>query len=201
MAFGLKPVKMRGAQYNNGGMETFPVANAYGTALFRGDPVKLSAGYLQIAGNGDKVLGVFWGASYVDANGVPQAARHLPASTAANGAPYDQVDGLGLEVNVAKVITQRDVLMEIQADNSVSVGLVGRNFRVSIGTGNTTTGLSGANLKVSSATTSGGDAASASSQTMVRLVGVADRPGNSIGASNPILLVRWNYHMDDYTNV
>lgn len=199
MAFGLRPDKVKGNGCNSKGMSTYPIANGYGTALFRGDPVKVSAGYLQVADNGDKVAGVFWGASYINSEGQPVVKMHIPASTSIATAPIDAVRGGANPV--AYVIDDPRMEMEIQADSSVSAGHFGQNFRVSLGTGNTVTGLSGGVLKVASATTSGGDATSASAQTMVRLVGIKEEPNNAIGNATPVCRVIWNYHADGLTNV
>lgn len=201
MAFGLRPSKKVGSGCNSKGVEKQPVANSYGSAIYRGDPVKLSAGTIVLAGNGDKVLGVMLGANYTDTAGNPVAGSYLPASTAvATGdVPYDSWNGASQPT--VKVLTDPTATYWIEADSSITAGQLGLNARVSgIGTGTTHSGDSSAILKVVSITASGGDATSADAQTMVRIIGVAEIPGNSIGAASPILEVKFNYHEHYLTN-
>jgi hypothetical protein len=197
MAFGLRPTKKRGENYNSKGFSTYPVKNGYATALFRGDPVKVSAGYLERATNGDKVVGVFWGASYLrQGDSQPIIGTHLPAGTSLVDTPIDAFAG-GKNA-VAYVMDDAREVMEIQADSSVSAGHFNKNFQVSIGTGSTFAGLSGANLKVASALTSAGT--TTTNFTMVRLVGLKDMPGNTIDSANPVVEVIWVKHQDFNTD-
>lgn len=196
--FGLRPIKTVGGRPYSGGRNAYPVSNGYATDLYCGDPVKLSAGYVVLAGNGDKVKGVFLGASYIDALGAPILSERLPASTSIAAPPIDAFNGNSNPV--AYVADDPGLVMVIRADSSVSVGHLGLNFRVSAGTGNNFTKRSGANLKVASAITSGVDATSADKQTMVRLLGVYATPGNSIGSANPLVEVQWVAHADMFTN-
>jgi hypothetical protein len=199
--FGLRPVRTKsGRKYTGGGMSRYPVANGYATALFKGDPVKVSGGTIVLAGNGDKPIGVFQGASYIDANGSNVISEMLPASTSvsAGAKVIDAVNGR--TVPVAYVADDPALVMVIRADSSLSVADFGKNARVSAGSGNTATKLSGHNVVVASFTTSGVDATSADKQTMVRVIGLYDTPGNSVGAANPLLEVIWISHADNFTN-
>lgn len=196
--FGLRPVKRMGNRGNSVGIQTYLVSNGYATNLFRGDPVKLSAGNVVLAGNGDKVLGVFMGASYIDTDGRPQHNAIFPSGTSVATAPIDAIAGIAQPV--AYVADDPDLVMVVRADSSVSVGQIGLNFRLSAGSGSTTQKLSGHNLKVTTATTSGADATSADKQTMVRLIGVYNTPGNSIGSANPLVEVIWVAHHSKFTN-
>lgn len=197
--FGLRPVKKTGGKWT-GARNAYLVSNGYSTDLFMGDPVKLSAGYVVIAANGDKVLGVFLGASYVDSNGTQQLGERFIAGTSvsAGGLPIDNIAGIANPV--AYVMDDPDVTMVIRADSSVSIGHFGLNFQVSIGAGNAATKRSGANLKISTATASGQDATSADKRTMVRAMGIYQTPGNSIGATNPLIEVIWISHANRFTN-
>lgn len=198
--FGLRPVKKIGGAKWTGGRNAYLVSNGYATDMYMGDPVKLSAGYVVVAGNGDKVLGVFLGASYVDSNGACQLSERFVAgsSVSAGGLPIDNIAGIANPV--AYVCDDPNVVMVIRADSSVSVGHFGLNFMVSVGTGNNATKRSGANLKVGSASTSGVDATSADKKTMVRAMGIYNTPGNSIGAANPLIEVIWIAHANLQTN-
>lgn len=199
--FGLRPVRTKsGRKYTGGGLDVYNVANNYGTAMFRGDPVKVSNGTLVIAVNGDKVQGVFMGASYIDVNGSNVMSEMLPASTSVS-AGSQVIDAIAGGTNpVAYVASDPQLVMVVRADSSVPASAMGQNFRLSAGTGNTATKQSGYNLITASKTVSGVDAASADKQTMVRLIGVYDVPGNSIGAANPLLEVIWISHADNFTN-
>lgn len=198
--FGLRPVKKIGGARWTGGRNAYLVSNGYASDLFMGDPVKLSAGNVVLAVNGDKVLGVFLGASYVDSNGTQQLSERFisGSSVSAGGLPIDNIAGIAQPI--AYVADDPGLVMVIRADNSVSVGHFGKNFQVSVGTGNTATKRSGANLKVGSATASGVDAASSDARTMVRLMGIYNTPGNSIGATNPLCEVIWIAHANNFTN-
>lgn len=78
---GLNPAKLRGNGPNNKGIQEYPVASGYATALYTGDAVKLNAGHIEKAATGDVTVGVLQGVEYTDQHGVRQYAAYLPAST------------------------------------------------------------------------------------------------------------------------
>jgi hypothetical protein len=67
-AFGAKPVR-----HLTGGViraNEYKIVKEYGANVFTGDFVKLAAtGYVQVAGAGDRLLGVFGGCSYTASDG------------------------------------------------------------------------------------------------------------------------------------
>lgn len=82
---GLSANKLRGNTPQNHGLETYPIASGYATSLYAGDVVKLNAtGTLELAANGDTVLGVFNGCIYTGTDGVPVFSGKWPASTTSN---------------------------------------------------------------------------------------------------------------------
>jgi hypothetical protein len=107
----------------------------------------------------------------------------------------------GLSQPVAYVLDDANATFFIEADSSLSAGEIGLNFRVSAGAGSTITKQSGHNLVTASATTSGHDATSADAQTMVRLLGIKEEPGNALGNANPLVEVQWIAHQSNFSNV
>lgn len=138
---GLTPSRILSGSPDNGALQQFPVKNSYATALFHGDPVKLSAGYLQIADALSNTIGVFQGYSYIDQN-TKQFTQlsYFPASTSSY-APIQAgiADGMGLVV-----VAGANTTFTMLADASVTIAMIGNKYRVSIGTGNTLTGQSAA---------------------------------------------------------
>lgn len=195
----LRPNRMVGGGCNSKGINTYPVANGYASAIGWGDPVKLSAGYVQLATHGEPVLGVAMGVNTVE-NDQPVARKDFVAATSLSSKPYDSFGGL--TVPTIKVLDDPQATFTITADATVTAGHVGLNFRLaSIGTVVAHSGESDCKLDVSTATTSGGDATSADAQTMVRLIRVVETPGNELGDATPVVEVKFIYHEDKVTNV
>ena len=127
---GLTPVRKNGSGYNNGGGNWYPIANGYGSAIGEGDPVKLSAGVIQLAENTTATLGVAKEFAYVDSEGKLQFKRTLAASTSSQGGK--EVFG-GYSQPMAFVHddpNQTYVIRTVDAA-SVSAGLLGKSFKVS----------------------------------------------------------------------
>lgn len=127
------------------------VATAYGTALYKGDPVKrVSDGSVaQAAAGSDLIFGVVDGVKYKNAAGVLVDADYLPASTS-----YTP-DSLRSIVYV--IPATPFTIFEIDADDGTSITTVA-NARalpwencdhVFTTAGNNTTGLSGVQLDIS----------------------------------------------------
>ena len=172
---GMTPSRKTSGAPENGALVQIPVKNSYATALFHGDPVKLSAGYLQIADATSKIVGVFQGYQYIDPT-TKQLTQlsYFPASTSSAGPINGSNDGLGLitmDVNGSQVFI-------MQADATVSIGMIGNKYRVSIGTGSTLTGQSAAVLAPALTV-------SATKGDQVRLVGIYALPDNLYGGTTP----------------
>jgi hypothetical protein len=147
-AYGLIPVyhptgQNRANRYNilnNAG-------TGYGTAIYKGDLVKLAAdGTVNIGDGTSNALGVFAGCEYIDATGKPTTSAYWPASTAllsgtaavayvyddpqtvykvgvtANASGYVQ-SAIGDQVDIANVGT--GVVSTGQSSSSVAVAAVG----------------------------------------------------------------------------
>lgn len=180
---GFTPARKIGSNYNSGGLTQYTVANNYATAIFKGDPVELSAGTVGVA-DAQNAIGVARGFAYVDATGKPVFSDYLPAGTSSAGPLFGETSPVVLVEDDPKST------FIIPSDATVSAGDVGLNFNVSIGTGNTQTGISNARLHVSSRS-------AASTDRLVKVVGLYKVPGNSYGAaSNTLLEVRFLNHQN-----
>jgi hypothetical protein len=64
----------------------YRIADDYATAIFSGDLVKLVAGgTIEVAGEGDSVIGVFAGCSFAKDNGEITFSKHWPAAQSVSG--------------------------------------------------------------------------------------------------------------------
>jgi hypothetical protein len=132
------------------------VATTYATGIFRGDPVKrVSDGSVAVAAAGDSVFGVAVGARYRNADGLYVERDYLPASIAYTPDAMRSI--------VMVIPATPFTIFEVDADDGTSITTVA-NARLLVWencdhiltiAGNTSTGLSGAQLDISThATTS-----------------------------------------------
>ena len=147
-SFGLKPVRMMGGSPYTGGQSRYRIANNYGTNIFQGDLVmQVTGGGVEIHADGGTVpiVGVFNGCTYTDpTTNEPIFSNFYPASTAAADI-------------IAFIIDDSNVVFEIQADATFPVAdLLGNFDVVYTNAGSTVTGISGAELEVSTGATTAG---------------------------------------------
>ena len=147
-SFGLKPVRMMGGSPYSGGQSRYRIANNYGTNIFQGDLVmQVTGGGVEIHADGGTVpiVGVFNGCTYTDpTTNEPIFSNFYPASTAAADI-------------IAFIIDDSNVVFEIQADATFPVAdLLGNFDVVYTNAGSTVTGISGAELEVSTGATTAG---------------------------------------------
>ena len=147
-SFGLKPVRMMGGSPYSGGQSRYRIANNYGTNIFQGDLVmQVTGGGVEIHADGGTVpiVGVFNGCTYTDpTTNEPVFSNFYPASTAAADI-------------IAFIIDDSNVVFEIQADDTFPVADLLGNFDIVYTTaGSTVTGISGAELDVSTGATTAG---------------------------------------------
>jgi hypothetical protein len=147
-SFGLKPVRMMGGSPYTGGQSRYRIANNYGTNIFQGDLVmQVTGGGVEIHADGGTVpiVGVFNGCTYTDpTTNEPVFSNYYPASTAAADI-------------IAFIIDDSNVVFEIQADATFPVAdLLGNFDVVYTNAGSTVTGISGAELEVSTGATTAG---------------------------------------------
>lgn len=183
---GLKPVKhITGAPYN-GQATMYLLPSSDGTATFIGDLVKL-AGSAGAAGT------VVYG---MDVEGMATIAQSAAGDThvgvvvgfLANQDNLSQRYRTASTNRIALVADDPSLVFEIQevsGGTALTAAAVGLNANVVVGSGNTTTGLSGMELDNSTeATTADLD---------VQILGLAKYPDNNIG-ENAKWLVRINDH-------
>lgn len=163
---------------------SYGIASGYGTSLFIGDPVQMTGaansdnGLPQIAiaeaGNVDNI-GVFMGCRYVGSDGRPKWSRYWPASTAAT-------------FTEAFVIDDPDAIFEVQTITGTAFddAAIGQLADWSLATaGSATTGLSGAELDISSTATTG---------KSLRILRRVNRP-DVYEAAHAKVLVTWAEHV------
>ena len=144
-SFGLKPVKMMGGSPYSGGQSRYRIAANYGTNIFQGDLVaQVTGGGIELHADGVTVpiVGVFNGCMFTDPTTSEQVfSNHYPASTNASDI-------------IAFVHDDPNTVFEIQADDTFPVADLFGNFDiVYTNSGSTTTGISGAELDVTTGAT------------------------------------------------
>jgi len=129
MAYGLKPVKhAKGGivRTNNfSGVNGYRIAATAPSAFFEGDLVTFSSGNIVTdmgAASPGAVVGVFWGAEYVDnASGEVKFVRSIPASTVAK------------DKYKVYVYDDPDIIFQIEADQAataIAAADVGKNVQI-----------------------------------------------------------------------
>ena len=152
VAFGLKPVGMHGSSPATQGTSQYFIASD-ASAIFQGSPVKaeLTGGTIQIAsatGNGDQLVGVFAGCEFVDATtGKLRFSNTWPGSGSAN-TNFD-IKGFVYDNPAQRFIIASDGTNTDRATAKVDIF---KTAAMSSGaSGNTTTGISSAQLDISTA--------------------------------------------------
>lgn len=162
---GMRPVSTLSGGPWQGHVRAYPVDSSNGTAIFRGDPIKLEDdGNVAPATAGDLLLGVCVGVKVDRATAATEHPGYLPASTA----------------GTVLVCVGPDVIYEIQEDSvggAMVATNVGSNGDIAVTAGSTTTGNS--KVELDSSDVIAKDASAASAQLLV--LGLVDRPDNAIG--------------------
>jgi hypothetical protein len=179
-SFGLKPVRMMGGSPYSGGQSRYRIAANYGTNIFQGDLVmQVTGGGIEIHADGGTVpiVGVFNGCMFTDPTTSEQVfSNHYPASTNASDI-------------IAFVHDDPDTVFEIQADDTFPVADLFGNFDiVYTNSGSTTTGISGAELDVTTGATS--------TNLPLKAIDISQDPENSdVGSANTNVLVVIQNHI------
>lgn len=161
-----------------------------GTATFVGDAVKtadldaarIDGGpyalpVIQAAAT-DPIFGIVMGFNQVIPTGMDLGRRHRPASTA-----------MYCFVKPAHPLD----IYRIQADDvgeTLTVASIGTNADIVVGSGSTTTGMSGMELDSNTAAATAG--------LQLNIVGFVDKPSNEVGSANQDVLVRINQSQTFY---
>ena len=175
---GAEPVDTLSARGSfTGKVRHIKIANAYGTAIFYGDFVKLvAAGTVEKAAVTTSVVagtvGIFVGCAYTDPSTNQMTFnQQFPASTAA-----DDI--------VAYVATDPFILMQMQSDEALTQDDLGKNFAVVQTAGSTAIGTSKNAVDGSTAATT--------NTLPLKLVDFVDGPDSAIGDSFTDVLVMFN---------
>ena len=138
--FGARPVKTLAGGVISPNTIAYTIASGLAENIYSGDFVDQAGSAtvdgqtikLATAGDTNKILGVFAGVSYKDANGVPQFKQYWATGTVATDIK-------------AYVYDNPNILFEIQSDaTGVAYADVGLNVNMEVGTGSAATGQSGA---------------------------------------------------------
>ena len=179
-SFGLKPVRMMGGSPYSGGQSRYRIAANYGTSIFQGDLVmQVTGGGIEIHADGGTVpiVGVFNGCMYTDPTTSEQVfSNYYPASTNASDI-------------IAFVHDDPNTVFEIQADDTFPVADLFGNFDiVYTNSGSTTTGISGAELDVTTGATT--------TNLPLKAIDISQDPENSdVGSANTNVLVVIQNHI------
>ena len=172
--FGLRPA------YNPSGTTrpaAYTIATGYASNILQNQPVKLGAdGTVQADAIGDGFVGSFQGVEFTDSDGRRRVSNKWTASTA------------GSEI-VAYITVDPSIVYEIQGDDSVAVSDIGSQADfTTIGSGSTTTGLSGMMLDVATLTNVG--------NASLRILDIAPGPDNAAGDAYTVVQVQIAEHQN-----
>ena len=179
-SFGLKPVRMMGGSPYSGGQSRYRIAANYGTNIFQGDLVaQVTGGGIELHADGGTVpiVGVFNGCMFTAPTTSEQVfSNHYPASTNASDI-------------IAFVHDDPNTVFEIQADDTFPVADLFGNFDiVYTNSGSTTTGISGAELDVTTGATT--------TTLPLKAIDISQDPENSdVGSANTNVLVVIQNHI------
>jgi hypothetical protein len=179
-SFGLKPVRMMGGSPYSGGQSRYRIAANYGTSIFQGDLVmQVTGGSVEIHADGGTVpiVGVFNGCMYTDPTTSEQVfSNYYPASTNASDL-------------IAFVHDDPNTVFEIQADDTFPVADLFGNFDiVYTNSGSTYTGISGAELDVTTGATA--------TNLPLKAIDISQDPDNSdVATANTNVLVVIQNHI------
>ena len=148
--YGLVPINSVDGKPYAGATRQLPIASTYNTAIFNGDIVTVvDGGTIEKSGVTDNstgsaanyTYGVLVGVQYVNSQGQTVQAQYYPGNAAASSAIAYVVDDPMAAFKVAVVFANSVV-------TTVNQSVVGINMAIDQGTGNTTTGNSGAGVLV-----------------------------------------------------
>ena len=138
---GFHPSRVRGSGANSTGSSRYRIAQGTNLAMYSGDLLKLSGGYVTpITTTTDYAVGVLQGVYYVDkVSKKPIWSRYINSSVSSDDSN-----------TFAIVKDDMQASFVIQADASLTIGDLNLNFDVTLGTGSTVTGQSGFVIKATS---------------------------------------------------
>ena len=179
-SFGLRPVRMMGGSPYSGGQSRYRIAANYGTAIHQGDMVmQVTGGTVEIHADGGTVpiVGVFNGCQFTDPTTGEQVFKnHYPASTNASDI-------------IAFIIDDPNVVFEVQANAAFPIADLFGNFDIIYtNSSSTLSGVSGAELEVSTGATTAG--------LPLKAIDISQDPDNSdVSTANTNVLVVIQNHI------
>jgi len=185
--YGLEPVNSLDGKPYAGAIRQIPVAAGFGTAIFNGDTVLISDGYLikSTTTNSGGIVGVCVGGQYVNSNGQTVQGQYIPAlaSTSTNPAYAYVVDDQQALFKVAVVTSGTTMGTASRAD-------VGSNVALVLNAGNTSTGNSAFAVTLTGAGTT--------ATIPLRVIDVVEQTATAAGVYCE-LLVKINAHQYNNT--
>jgi hypothetical protein len=154
------------------------IVNTNTTAIFMGDPVSIqTTGVVAqtVSGVNNGLVGIFLGCEFTLPGGIRRVSPFWPGAA-----------GAGATDIVAYYTTDPNIVFEVQADGSVPSTAIGEQATFTLGSGNTSTGISTAVLQTSSL--------SAATANQLRVVGVSLQPDNAWGDAFTIVRVQIALH-------
>lgn len=190
-SFGLRPYKMLGADTNSNGLMTFKIqlTGTAGTSsvIYQGSPViPLANGLVDIvgaaAGGTVPLLGAFMGCNYTDLDGKPRWANKWPGTSSVKASTEA----------TCVIAANPDQLFLINADAAAADSTIHANANFATATsGDATTGISSAELAVSTAATT--------NTLNMRIIGYEDSPSNDDATvAGRLAIVMLNNHFYRY---
>jgi hypothetical protein len=185
--YGLVPVNSLDGKPYAGAIRQIPVATGFATAIFNGDTVLISDGYLikSTTTNSGGIVGVVVGGQYTNSSGQLVQGQYIPASasTSTNPAVAYVVDDQQALFKVAVVTSGTTMGTASRAD-------VGSNVALVLNAGSTTTGDSAFAVTLTGAGTT--------STIPLRVIDVVPETATSAGVYTE-LLVKINTHQYNNT--
>ena len=198
-AFGLRPYERIGSNYNNQGINAYPLnfdglTTGTTSKIWTGSPVKpLATGLIDIvgavAGGTVPLLGVFMGCNYIATDGTPTWSAHWPGYAAVK--PSTEA--------TAFVADNPDALFVINADGALPDAALFANANLATAiTGSDTTGYSYGELAT-------GTIAAPAATLNCKIVGFDDQASTDAGAvdktvAGRLAVVKLNVHYMDSTS-
>ena len=179
-SFGLRPVRMMGGSPYSGGQSRYRIAANYGTAIHQGDMVmQVTGGTVEIHADGGTVpiVGGFNGCQFTDPTTGEQVFKnHYPASTNASDI-------------IAFIVDDPNVVFEVQANAAFPIADLFGNFDIIYtNSSSTLSGVSGAELDVSTGATTAG--------LPLKCIDISQDPDNSdVSSANTNVLVVIQNHI------
>ena len=185
-AFGLRPIGKVGSGVQNMGTTMYTIEDNYGTAIFKGDHVLQSGGYvIKGTASGATILGVFNGCFYIDPTSKkPTYSNYYPGSI--NVTSAGSISG---STNIdAYIYDDPYMIFEAQCDGTLAKTDIGKNTDTVLTAGSTVNGLSKFEIDDSTEATTAG--------LQVKIIGITKDPENDDASSaNANWYVMFNEHV------